>query len=366
MKNTPDAARIVSAWLHAWNMRCCPPDAVLAGSGGPELEAHLDICPLCRQTRADGLPPMDIGLEAADLAGRQIPRAGELWSLAGALAGWGPKCRYYNPPVVLVTGLEDDGAVSVVQTFGDPVLAGPGDILFENHITGFAEPWNRYTVREGDLELFLGRVSEKWLSSVTDGMETPVSAVEPGSLLWFFRHMEVETGWYFASQAIAGLLNGEDAGVLCSLDPASLARDLGRLPLILPDGVADGSMPTLLAHTMPADDLLPHAAADRKQEETWILKFIVSRGRIRDVQVVPAMVTLQAEEDGVMRVSGHCDPQQVATGEWLFRWQSAHWSVSPLAGQYGVDNGVFWAAFSVDGLADPSQGELVIRVLVTE
>ncbi|WP_456388281.1 hypothetical protein [Desulfolithobacter sp.] len=36
------------------------------------------------------------------------------------------------------------------------------------------------------------------------------------------------------------------------------------------------------------------------------------------------------------------------------------------AGQHGVDSGVFQAAFSVNALADPSQGELVIRVLVTE
>ncbi len=366
MKKTTDASRIVLAWLHAWNMRCCPPDAVLAGSGGPELEAHLDICPLCRQAREDGLSPIDIGLQAKDIARRQEPASGELWSLAGDLAGWGPKCRYYTPPVVLVTGLTPDGAVSVVQTFGDPLLAGPGDVPLGGGIIGFAEPWNRYTLRKEDLELLLGAVTGECLRQVTACPDTPAASPQPGSLLWFFRHMEVETGWYFASQAIAGLLDGEDAGVLCSLDPASLARDLGRLPLILPDGVADGSMPTLLAHTMPADDLLPHAAADRKQEETWILKFIVSRGRIRDVQVVPAMVTLQAEEDGVMLVSGHCDPQQVATGEWLFRWQSARWSVSPLAGQYGVDNGVFWAAFSVDGLADPLQGELVIRVLVTE
>ncbi len=363
MTKTTDASRILRAWLQAWNMRCCPPDAVLAGRGGPELEEHLRICPLCRRTREDVLPPVDLGLQAEDLAGQKEPGTGELWSLAGRLAGWGPKRRYYSPPVVLVTGVEHDPAVSVVQTFGDTVLAGPGDILLDNRITGFAEPWNRYTVRRGDLELFLGSVTDDCLRRVIVQRDRPFARPEEGSLLWFFRQMEVETGWYFARQAVAGLLGREEAGESGPPGLEMRLEDLRGLPLILPDRIPD-DLWTLLARTLPADDLLSPAAAGGETSDVQILEFIVSGGRIRDVRAIPATVTLQVEEENILRVSGHCDPEQAVPGQWIFRWQSDLWSVAPLAGQHGMEEGVFWAAFPLDGLEDPTRGQLVVRVLV--
>lgn len=363
MKNSIDGSDITRSWLLALNMRCCPPDTVLAGRPGPELEQHLRLCPLCRRHREDALPQIQLDLIGKGAAENKTPRIGELWSLAGSLAGWGPKCRYYSPPVVLVTGLVDDRAVNVVQTFGDISLSGSDDILLDNGIIGFAEPWNRYTVQLGDLEISLGTVSDRCVQRLIKAMDYSSASVSPSSLLWFFRQMEVETGWYFSRQSIAVLLSSAHVrGDLVSRD--TLLEDLRKLPLVLPEIFPDDLPETILARTMPVDDLLPLAAAGLESLDVQILVFIVKDSRVREVKIVEATVTLRNEQDGFLRVSGYCDPGLEMTGQWIFRWQCSQWAIEPLPRHHGAEDGVFWAVFPTETLDDPTSGELIVRVLI--
>ncbi len=367
MNSFKDETRMAEAWSLAWRMRCCPPDAALTGELIVEFQRHLEICPFCRLERAAPLPEIRIDFSADLAAGKRLPRAGELWSVTNNLEGWGPKYRYYTSPVVLVTAIVERHAVNVVQTFGDCSLAGPDDVFLDNDIIGFAEPWNRYTLNIKDLDTFLGAVSAGFLTRLQETSANESTAPAPGSLLWFFRQMEVETGWFFAGQSIAGLLDAEKpffVSSLLSADTETLVADLKNLSVTIPDDRGSNLPEQILAGTMPSDDLLPLAAADIEPRTITILLFTVEQGRVRRVKAVSGHVTLQYEQDSLLRVSGLCEACPCRDCEWMFRFKSNGALVEPLPGQYGVEDGVFWAVFPTDALVDPDQGELIVRIIV--
>ncbi len=368
MNSFKDETSMAGAWSLAWRMRCCPPDMALTGELTVELQRHLEICPFCRLEREAPLPEIRLDYSADLTTEKRLPRVGELWSVTNNLEGWGPKYRYYNSPVVLVTAIVDRHAVNVVQTFGDCSLAGPDDVLLDNDIIGFAEPWNRYTLSIKDLDIFLGDVSAGCITRLLEVSANESTAPAPGSLLWFFRQMEVETSWFFAGQSIAGLLDAEKPSFVSSLlyaDTDTLFADLKTLSVTIPDVCRSRNLPEhILAGTMPADDLLPLAAADIEPRTITILLFTAEQGRVRRVKVVSGHVTLQYEQDSLLRVSGLCEACPCRDCEWLFRWKSSGVFVEPLPGQYGVEDGVFWAVFPTDALVDPDQGELIVRIIV--
>lgn len=357
---------MTDAWQQAWRMRCCPPDTVLAGELTGELEQHLEICPACRRARADSLPEILLNFPSESSAHQRVPHVGELWSITKKTAGWGPKYRYYSPPVVLITAMVGDKAVNVIQIFGDTALAGPDDILLDNNIIGFIEVWNRYTLKTGVLENCLGKVSPDLVHSIekTHGEHHP--APSPGSLLWFFRQLEVETGWFFAEQSIADLLESDEAVsplTLCYKNAESLLEDLRDLPVTIPYTCLNDLPEDILTYARAADDLLPMAAAEDEPEKIQILLFTAQQGRIQNVEMVPGLVTLHNEQDSFLRVSGLCKDCPDQNCQWIFRWQSGKLSVEPLPGQYGAENGIFWAVFPTDALPEPVQGELVVRII---
>ena len=365
MDTIPKDSALADSWLIACVLRCCPPDAAKTEPPDPDFSRHLAICPICRREKDDRLPLVRLDLPAADTSRKQPPSPGELWSLSPSLAGWGAKNRYYSPPVVLVTGPADKQAVRVLQTFGDPALSGPDDILFDNDLIGFVEIWNRYTLTVNDLGERLGKISEECLALVHEAASKHHAEPEPGSLLWFFRQMEVETGWYFAKQSLAGLLGASPLPDALA-NTRTLLADLSNLPLLVPQDVNDDSLADILARTMPADDLLPLAAADDEEREVQILCFTAAEGKIQKVQAMSALVNLQNEQDNMLRISGLFNPDQVPAGKWFFRWHQNGEFIEPLPGQFGAEDGVFWTVFPTDSLTAPEQGELIIRVLAAE
>ncbi|MEA2113988.1 MAG: hypothetical protein U9P36_01230 [Thermodesulfobacteriota bacterium] len=367
MNRSIDEARIAESWLLAWQLRCCPPDPVLAGKLNDELRRHLEICPLCSRDRAEALPPVQLKPPTDSSTEKRQPQTGELWSLQPSLGGWGPKHRYYNPPIVLITGMVEADAVNVVQTSGDTKLAGPDDLLLENGLFGFVEPWNQYTLRSSDLQSCLGKISEQLSTRLRQLADEAPFAPAPGSLLWFFRQMEVETGWFFADQSLADLLRHTEKLLPTSfpnITTDNLLADLQHLPVIIPDIDCTALPEDILARTMPADDLLPLAAAELKPRMIRILLFIVEQGRIHTAEMISGDVTLMDRQESMLHISGCCRSDVPDDAVWIFRWQSGSWSVEPLPGQYGASDGVFWAVFPITDIVDPEQGELIVRILV--
>ena len=353
------------SWLPAWTLRCCPPDAAKTAPPDADFSRHLAICPICRRENDNNLPRIRLDLPVTDIPEKQSPNPGELWSLSPSLAGWGPKNRYYSPPVVLVSDPADKQAVHVLQIFGDPALSGPDDVLLDNGLIGFVEIWNRYTLSVSDLGERLGKISEDCLILVNEALSKHHAEPEPGSLLWFFRQMEVETGWYFAEKSLTGLLGASPLpDALANI--RTVLADLSRLPLLVPQDVNDASLEDILVQTMPADDLLPLAAADNEEREVQILCFSAAEGKIQKVQAIPALVNLQNAQDNMLRISGLFDPDQVPAGSWFFRWHQDGKFIEPLPGQFGAEDGVFWTVFPTDSLTASERGELIIRVLAAE
>lgn len=367
MTRTIDNSRLTEAWLLAWQSRCCPPDAVLAGAISEELKRHLESCPFCRTERTTSMPRLRLNPASVDKGEKLRPQSGELWSVQPSCGGWGPKDRYYNPPVVLVTGVAQPDHVQVIQTSGAVELAGPDDLFLGNGLSGFAEPWNRYTLRIGDLSTCLGRISRQQLDKLRKHTHATPSSPEPGSLLWFFRQMEVESGWFFAGQALGCWLDQPEnisLGGILDTPVAELAADLQQLPVIVPDMDISCSAADFLAHTMPADDLLPLAAAELQPQTIQILLFIVDQGKIQTSEMIPAHLTLTERKESFLHVSGCCRSDLPDDAVWVFRWQSDSWSVQPLPGQYGAREGVFWAVFPMAETTAPEEGELIVRILV--
>ncbi|MCK9263758.1 MAG: hypothetical protein RBR09_13535 [Desulfobulbaceae bacterium] len=357
------------AWLRAWRHRCCPPSAVLHGRLDVQLREHLQLCPWCRQDREDG--PLDIVIPAV---GQQFPdqpeaAPGQLWSLAPGLADWGPKGRYYTPPVVLIVNRPDEHALTVIQTYDDPLFAGTGDLALDNGLNGFAQPWNRYTVRRTDLGYYLGRITEGLLRKLRQLPPVEEKAPETGSLLWFFRQMEVETGFFFAAAAVADLMiryereHDRPENILRYESLEEMNADLRHLPLVFPSLSGRDLTPLLvLARSHPADDLLPLVAAEAG-DRVIALVFTVESGRITGVTVRDLLVDHLSLSGDMLHLSGTMSEPADPGLDFFFFWQVGEQLIEPVPGQAGFEDDVFWAAFPVHDVTEPMQGSLVVRIL---
>lgn len=372
MKHHSDHDRLIQAWLHIWNMRCCPPDTLLVGPASPELERHFGLCPLCRQNRElllshPAAPSDSLSLPGDDTDG---PVPGQLWAIAPHRAGWGPKSRYYAPPVVLITAAIDQDTLAVVQTCGEMLLAGQDDIPLDQGVNGFAQPWNRYTLKREQLAHCLGTVSSTCVTKILKAMEQPESSMEAGSLLWFFRHMEVETGFFFACQAQDNL-----PSLSSHANPEELIlmpEELGDLGLVLPRDAKGLPLDELLARSMPDESLLPLAAATDDDAVQILLFSFASTGSRPGVRTVsgrldPPRLEQATLDNGrratVLSITGFCGELVRADALWLMRWHCEDHFVPPLPGASGAEEGVFWARFPVDHLSDPLAGILQVRII---
>ena len=354
-----------AAWQQAWRLRCCPPDHLLVAPASPQLSDHLTVCPWCRSSL--DLPPCPFPGPVSTPAPAAGPlQLGQVRAVRPTLGDWGPKSRYYNPPAVLVIDLPDSGAVFVCQVYGDNTLAGPNDIPLGGDLAGFAEPWNTYTLMQDDLDTLLGEAAPGVVAAVLEQRSQPEPALQPGSILWFFRQMEVETGYFFTHRAVSDLMaahDNESAPTAIPLDPDRVRRALERLPLRFTLPVAPLATPLdLLAWATADERLLPLAAADPQRIQALV--FTVADGDITSVKAESLALDFHEYSNGVLTITGtgpatgsddHCN--------WLFWWQAGHDLVGALPGQSGWRDGVFWAAFALTPEQFDRNGHMVVRLL---
>lgn len=352
------------AWCAAWRTRCCPPDRVLwAGSASAELAAHLESCPWCRLDASQ--PMVEAPLPALPIidATTVSPRAGELWAVKPELGGWGEKSRYYNPPLVLVVDDRHERMVSVLQVYDDANFAGPGDVPMLPVTEGFVESWNMYSLCKEDLALPLGTVTPEILAACRATASTPAADIEPGSLLWFFRNMEVETGFFFARKAIAKALSAEGTEqetieVHQQLEPEppeerrplDIVSQLRRLSLHYEGPVGSaGELSEILCRTTLPDDRLPLAAADLRQM-VQSLVFTIEGDQVTECAVRRFEVNIAEMKDSVLLISGILRDEPFVYDEFFCRWQTPARLLSPIPGQFGCEDGTVWATFEGEGL----------------
>jgi hypothetical protein len=360
-----------TAWERAWRMRCCPPDVELYNSGEADmLSAHLAICPWCRAGQAEILagscrPEADAGQFS-----KGPPRAGELWLVNPELGGWGEKSRYYNGPVVLVLEDTNERTVNALQIYDDDYFRGPDDVPLGRALAGFAEPWNRYSLSREDLAYRLAAVTEDVLERCRAAAKAPSIDIDQGSLLWFFRNMEVETGFYFAEQSLAKVLRGtgstgqEQTSRLATVASGELVRQLRRLGLrcgkSLPD---DAGGLEVLAYCRLPDDRLPLAAADTSQS-SFALVFIFDSGRLESYTTCTFKLLQTEILDNSLLVSGTLPDEAVDFDEFHCWWELEGKMIPPDSGQSGCSDGIFWATFSrEEPVTSQEKYDIVIRCI---
>jgi hypothetical protein len=376
---------LAQAWDLAWQTRFCPPqESILADRLAPEALAHLRVCPACQELAAcQGEPspgPVATPAAPAPRPGAD-PAPGQLWSLAPALGGWGPKHRFYNPPVVLIlrAGLHLANGLLVAQTYHDPLLQGEDDVPLNGQ--RFAQPWNIYTLHRDGLGTLHGQFG-------------PAAAAQVlAASRHLFRQMEIELGSFFASAAVCALLeeyqalaeSGEpsqaDAQAQATgelpeswaADPAALRADLAGLGLKLPEGQeATAAADLYFLAAPPLAKLALAAAGTDCAWEVPVMALSLREGRPTVCRMLEAMVTDYVGSPQVTvggRLRAPLPPGEPWRAE--FRWLGedgrlvASRAALLTAGEDGLPR--FWALFPLAEAGAPSLGlRLRIRLFRQE
>jgi hypothetical protein len=213
--------------------------------------------------------------------------------------------------------------------------------------------------------MHLGKIDAQVVETVRQHGEQATFSPQPGSLLWFFRQMEVETGFFFSNQAIHSLLADHESDAVAlvhTLDPAKVREDLHCLPLTLPATDRDVPSPLdLLVWAVADERILPLAAAD--EETIPALIFTLQQGRIVNVAIEPLTVSFQEYAEGLLTITGSTTSMIIDAHTWVFRWQTEGQLIEPLHGQSGCDDQVFWATFPLTQEQAAQPGTLVVRIL---
>lgn len=215
MSRYNDELKIKLAWQSAVEQRTCPgSDILYAETIDDNLQKHLSFCETCRENRAMQLEEKTAWQGLLDkMSGKAMQPArniakqeGQVWTLKKELGKWQRDGRYIQPPMVLLLSkLENETAWKVAQLYEDKRLSGDGDVPLDDRF-GFAECWNCYELKEASLGLCFGCVSEENLERVFSSSLAEYPPEVDGSILSFFRSMEIEVGAFVAAAAIPELV----------------------------------------------------------------------------------------------------------------------------------------------------------------
>lgn len=359
--------------------RLCPPPGVAGDAAQKdEMESHIQICPYCKDSHAEGIEEWnDLAAAIGELFFSEIlsgpVTAGRLYYLKKKLGRW-QGGYYYNPPMVLVIDATPEIAdeILVAQVYHDILLAGPGDLeLSEKQgIEGrlFVEPWNIYTLRISDLGAEAGSVTEDVIQAVLNMDENPdecppwapaLPPFEDQDVRSYFREMEIEVGYAFSAPAVADLVQKteQEAPILAYEDMKSLASDLQNQHAGIHWANDAGTPEEMLFTAELPPESVSLAAADFSVHEAggWTPETLVANivylaeGRVRKIVPADCQVIAKDESAGIVRISGLISgmPEDTA-GAGLFcmlrdgegRLQRAS------ATKWDIENGWFLAEFA--------------------
>lgn len=278
-----DVITLRLAWQEALRVRGCPPEDVLGGEPVLEnLRAHLNACPWCEDEREDlkalgrCMPKSRETRELALSWASGQAQLGDVVRIAPSLSGWGPKSRFYNPPLVLLLEAlkEPASAFRVALVHDFPDLAGPWDVQVAPGV--FAETWNTFACLSLHWDCRILQAPASVLEEVRRRAQNPsraflsgdASADNPrGAFLSAFRRLEMEVAAFFAQRVLQDLMDHYETTVSAALDPFLKDPEAFRTAFgswLQLDIQADPSLKTLL--TAPwAEAFLPMAAASQEK-----------------------------------------------------------------------------------------------------
>ncbi len=291
--------------------RTCPPPHIMEDPRHFEsLARHRRICPYCAAGTDQENPwhtlfdniirmagPRDEMAEAGDI------QPGEFRCIRPDRGTWRDG-NYYSPPMVLV--LEKTGTISddlrVAQVYHDTGLAGPGDLVLTGEQTGreelFVETWNIYTLKAGYLGPPVGRRQDADIIQSVQKMADDPEYLPEWAMLTrpladedariYFRRLEIEVGYSFASQAVEALMDElEGSEPVLVYDSDEEIREAVRA--VMPSvswNLTPETPGEILAFAQLPPEETAMAASDGTEETVPGNLFLLKEGRIASCRTV--------------------------------------------------------------------------------
>lgn len=264
----------------ARQLRTCPPLKIKQSLAHvDQVAAHNRICPFCTSFLKDDIEAWEIFSQQLEsdfpVSGKTLPAAsGQIRHLDEGLGCWRNNC-FYTPPEVLILSV-DGTMVLAAQVWPDVALAGPGDLILpRNMMHGisqlFIETWNIYSLEPSFLGQCSGTVSPEVVDAVLK-MDKDQQFLPPWALgsiplkendpRIFFREIEVETGYTFASMAVPMRLAQAQAVSIPGTLESMMARIRKKIAGIDWDWVPKSKDACLAALRFPSHALSMSAADD--------------------------------------------------------------------------------------------------------
>lgn len=215
MSTNNDSIKLKLAWQTAFELRTCPDsDTLHAPEPDEHLKKHLAICHVCRAKREMNNNELnawkvmkDKFTSIAIKPGTGTEKhAGQVWTIKKEFGGWRADGRFTKPPsVVLLEKVDGTSGWRVAQLYNDKRMMGAGDVALDD-CYGFAEAWNCYSLKDDRVEKCLGGIPSEQLQQVVSASTTSCEPAAEGSILSFFRSMEIEVGAFVAVPAVMELV----------------------------------------------------------------------------------------------------------------------------------------------------------------
>lgn len=280
------------ALKYAIQERRCPPLSIKkAPDQRDRFLEHCRICPFCR-------PEMDTDLDNWDRMGESLSTTihrekedrdvlpGQIRRLKIKKSPW-RKGFYLNPPDVLVLKETADGQgfLPVAQTFSDPVLAGPGDLILDEI---FVESWNLFNIRKDGLGEIVqdhgpdiaGDIRSMHMnpefSPAWAPVPVPLGKDDPRGL---FRKLERETAAFFNDNILSPPL-------FHFLNWKGVISELSKLDSRIKWSSESPNLWELISSMELPDSYYPKAAADEELVYYYAKLVLYEKGRFKGVRSV--------------------------------------------------------------------------------
>jgi hypothetical protein len=356
----------------AKQLRTCPPSRIMKNSDhGEAVKRHLAACPYCSAARDDEIETWSEfaenwkrALTPTTSAAESEVFPGQIRFIRKDLGRWRQNL-YYTPPAVLVLdpvpGIR--GAFRAAQVFFGAALAAPGDLVLEHARTGagelMVECWNTYPVKSKDLGQQVGTVSEEVLAAVRalgqDPSAVPDWAVYPHRMQEhdvriYFRELEVEVGYVFASAVVSELMDEVEKPRLKLVysSPEKMKAEVGRrvAGLAWPDRfetIEEG----LAAARLPIERYAM-AAADDEYEELAANLVLVQADAVKDIQPLRAEILQHTHLTDSLIIGGRIiglPPEQGESRLMAFLVREGKTMLAAATAKFQWDTGHFTTTF---------------------
>lgn len=305
-------------------LRTCPPKKIFHCKDHEDyIDGHIKRCPFCTETSDepdDSEGWQELGEALMTMIEKpqvKNPEPGQIWSISEDLEGWDDEYRYFNSTQVLIIEVNQNlQAVKASQLYSDTILMGPDDVYLGKE-TGFAQPWNIYSLAFEDLGFCWQTIDLALVEKVKKISRKEFQEIETNSPLYFFRQLELEVGAFFSLQSIEKLMSLIDENKTIQdiresypselypwlKDPGTLRQVLLReIPGLDFDTTSDDPLEILALMRLP-DEEVSLAAASDPELISFNYVFIV-KGRI-NVQSRWAKITHTSVVDGQGWIAGH-------------------------------------------------------------